>query len=272
MTSWQKRFAQWKQRRRVFARLSAHGPLAQSGLRTIELEQRADQLDRYVQQRHRYAILPGAETLKSDDDYPCLGDDLAVTPIDPHYVYQSHWAFEKIQHKAPSRHIDVGSLDLFLALLSNVTHVTSVDIRPLALTLPNFTALPGSLAALPFANGSVASLSCLHVVEHVGLGRYGDPLDPHGTHKALAELARVLAPGGRLYLSLPVGRARTHFNAHRVFAPDQVVSMLPGLELVSFTTADDHGRYRPNIQPTDVCGSIYACGMYELTRSESPPA
>src|SRR5207253_10606962 len=69
------------------------------------------------------------------------------------------------------------------------------------------------LLSLPFADRSVESLSCLHVAEHVGLGRYGDELDPEGTVKAARELQRVVAPAGRLYFALPVGRPRTEFRS-----------------------------------------------------------
>ena len=68
-----------------------------------------------------------------------------------------------------------------------------------------------------FETGSVDSLSCLHTIEHVGLGRYGDPIDPEGWVVAVRELARILAPGGRLYLGTPIGRERVCFNSERVF-------------------------------------------------------
>ena len=67
------------------------------------------------------------------------------------------------------------------------------------------------------------------MAEHIGLGRYGDPLDPLGTRKAAAELQRVLAPGGQLLFSLPVGRPRVEFNAHRVHDPHEVASWFDGL-------------------------------------------
>ena len=72
-----------------------------------------------------------------------------------------------------------------------------------------------------FADGSLESLSTLHAVEHFGLGRYGDPIHPDGWRRAAEALARVLAPGGRLYFSVPIGRERLVFNAHRVFSPER---------------------------------------------------
>ncbi|MCP2789027.1 DUF268 domain-containing protein, partial [Salmonella enterica subsp. enterica serovar Typhimurium] len=90
------------------------------------------------------------------------------------------------------------------------------------------------LTGLGLPDASLPSLSCLHVVEHVGLGRYGDPLDIAGSERALAELQRVLAPEGRLYLSVPVGRERICYNAHRVFSPRSIVDALSGLALREF--------------------------------------
>jgi hypothetical protein len=45
----------------------------------------------------------------------------------------------------------------------------------------------------------------MHVVEHVGLGRYGDPIDANGDAQAIKELKCVLWPGGVLYFVVPTG-------------------------------------------------------------------
>lgn len=96
---------------------------------------------------------------------------------------------------------------------------------------------------LPFASDPVGSLSFLHVAEHIGLGRYGDPLDPNGTRKACAELARVLTPGSSLYFSLPVGRLKLCFNAHRIHPPDQVLGFFQDLEMIEFSAVTDEWRF-----------------------------
>jgi SAM-dependent methyltransferase len=94
-----------------------------------------------------------------------------------------------------------------------VTRVAFLDVRPLDADIEDLEPIAGSVLELPFADRSLPSVSCLHVAEHIGLGRYGDPLDPAGTRKAIAELQRVTAPGGQLLFSLPVGRQRLCFNA-----------------------------------------------------------
>lgn len=164
--------------------------------------------------------------------YPCLGDNTAQTEIEPTYFYQDAWAFEEIVKKRPDWHVDVGSHHKYVALLSKVVAVTMVDIRPLSLPLESLKFQQGSILDLPFEDRSVPSISSLCVVEHIGLGRYGDPLDPEGTEKAIAELKRVVSPGGRLYLSLPLDdENRTYFNAHRAFTEEYVMDLCKPFEV-----------------------------------------
>jgi SAM-dependent methyltransferase len=155
------------------------------------------------------------------------------TPIEPIYFYQDAWGFEKIVSQRPEFHVDVGSHHKFVALLSKVVPVTYVDIRPLSLPLDPLKLVCGSILNMPFKNGSLSSLSSLCVVEHIGLGRYGDPLDWQGTEKAINELKRILAPGGDLYLSIPLDDENiVYFNAHRAFNEEYVVSLFEPLEIV----------------------------------------
>jgi SAM-dependent methyltransferase len=182
---------------------------------------------------HRYRKLaPRAFRPSALDLQPCLGDDTAETAIEPTYFYQDAWAFERIVQQHPACHVDVGSHHKYVALLSKVLPVTMVDIRPLSLPLETLHFREGSILAMPFEDDSVCSLSSLCVVEHIGLGRYGDPLDWQGTEKAIAELKRVLALGGDLYLSVPIDDGnRVFFNAHRAFSEPYFESLLHPLEI-----------------------------------------
>jgi hypothetical protein len=168
-----------------------------------------------------------------DRMFPCLGDDLPETPVDPVYFYQDSWAFGLIARCRPNLHVDVGSHHHFVGLLSKVVPVTMVDIRPLPLTLESLSFQPGSITRMPFPDLSVVSVSSLCVVEHIGLGRYGDPLDPNGTEKAIGELKRIVAPGGNLYISLPLDDENyTFFNAHRALKEEYVTRLFEPFEIV----------------------------------------
>ncbi|HHY1437048.1 TPA: DUF268 domain-containing protein [Campylobacter jejuni] len=75
-------------------------------------------------------------------------------------------------------------------------------------------------------DNSVDSLSALCSVEHFGLRRYGDPIEPDAWEKALRSFQRVLKIGGKLYFSVPIGNEnRVCFNAHRVFKPETIIEI-----------------------------------------------
>lgn len=153
--------------------------------------------------------------------YPCIWDATSATPIEPTYFYQDSWAFELIVKAKPISHIDIGSHHKYVALLSKVVPLTMVDLRSLSLEMESIKFVEGTILDLPFPDCSIESLSSLCVIEHIGLGRYGDPLDPLGSLKACNELARVMRPGGNLYISVPVeDNPKTYFNAHRSFNED----------------------------------------------------
>jgi hypothetical protein len=200
------------------------------------------------------------------EPFPQLADATATTPYDPHYVHQGPWVFRHLLEQTPTKHVDIGSSVMYLGFFSAITPTEFVDIRPVEMGMPGLTPRAGSLLALPFESATQASVSCLHVVEHVGLGRYGDPLGINGTALACAELERVLAAGGRLYLSLPIGRPRINFNAHRVHSPAQVHEYFPSLELVGLDAVMDDGSYVADCDPHDLGAQEYACGMFAFTR------
>jgi SAM-dependent methyltransferase len=220
---------------------------------------------RYVRDWRRYERMPHAEPLLRQNAYPCLFDRTSITPIDSHYFYQDIWAFKLIQRFGAPDHVDVGSRAIYVGMLSAITHVTFIDVRPLRVSLDNFESQRGSVLEMPFESDSVASLSCLHVAEHIGLGRYGDPLDPEGTKKAARELVRVLASGGHLYFSLPIGKPRVQFNAHRVHSPQQILDYFRGLDLVDFAAVNE-GEFYPLANPEDFAQATYACGLFHFTK------
>ncbi len=187
---------------------------------------------RFCRDVANYFSMDGSEQFKLLNLRPSLEDWNSITPVDRYYFYQDTWAAGKIIKNVPEFHVDIGSTVLFVGILSKITRICSVDIRPLPVSLENLECRRGSILELPFEDGKILSLSSLCVIEHIGLGRYGDPLDPSGTYKAVQELSRVLGGGGDLYVSVPIGESSVYFNACRVFEPEDFVSMFKGFRVV----------------------------------------
>ena len=234
-------------------------------VQTQDALERLRDYPRYLAARRDYEALLGRR-LDRRDDIPQLGDWTSTSPFDPHYTYQDAWAARLIFAARPNRHVDVGSRISFVLGLTPFVATTFIDVRPLDVKVENLESLAGTITDLPFDDASVDSISSLHVAEHIGLGRYGDPLDPCGTVKAARELARVVALRGALYFSLPVGRPRTAFNSHRVHDPREVPSLFPGLTLRSFAAVFDDGTYSETAAPDDLAAANYACGLYRFVR------
>lgn len=206
------------------------------------------------------------------DCFPCLHDRTAGTGFDPHYIYHPAWAARVLAETRPAEHLDISSSLHFCSLVSAFLPVRFYDYRPAELGLDGLANGRADILALPFADGSVNSLSCMHVVEHVGLGRYGDPLDPGGDLKAMAELQRVLAPGANLLFVVPVGRPRLMFNAHRIYSWQQIRSAFASLELREFSLIPDlplpvrGGGLIRHADPDLVEEQGYGCGCFWFRR------
>lgn len=181
---------------------------------------------------------------------PCLhdrGEDAGESRSE--YFWQDLLVARWIHDSKPQKHVDVGSrLDGFVAHVASFRELEVLDIRPLPQPIPGvhfrrIDLMSGHDMALLADEGArdggyCDSLSCLHVLEHFGLGRYGDRIDPEGWRFGLTNLAALLRPSGKLYLATPVGRERVEFNAHRVFSPARIldVATANGLKLDRLTT------------------------------------
>ena len=228
------------------------------GLRTSNISR----LKRFYESYKKYRRLNGSEELNISDLYPCINDNTLKTSFDAHYFYQGIWAFSKIKESGVKNHIDVGSEIRWVGLLSTITKTTFIDIRPFKMDLKDLVVKKGDILNMPFEDNLVKSLSCLHVAEHIGLGRYGDKLDAGGTKKACKELSRILAPEGNLYFSVPVGKEKTYFNAHRVHSPHTIINYFKNLKLIEVSGVTDSGRFIENIDIDVLEKSNYACGLF----------
>jgi SAM-dependent methyltransferase len=203
-----------------------------------------------------------------EERHPCLYDKTANMGFDRHYVYHLAWATRVLQQTQPKRHTDISSLIHFSAMISAFMQVDYYDYRKPNITLPGLIAGQADLLHLPFADGSIASLSCMHTVEHIGLGRYGDPLDYDGDIKAINELQRVLAQGGNLLFVVPVGTPKIYFNAHRVYSMEQIITSFASLTLKEFTLIKEYeGGLIPNATAEDVQQEKYGCGCFWFTKT-----
>lgn len=216
----------------------------------------------YLQFRHQN---DGRFPLRLADLYPQVKDKTIGTNFDRHYVYHVAWAIRKVLEIKPPVHTDISSSLFFCANLSASLPVKFYDFRPADLKLSGLECLAADLTNLPFETGSISSLSCLHTLEHIGLGRYGDPIDPSGDLKAIAELARVLAPGGSLLIAIPLGKPKIEYNAHRIYSYEQIIDYFHQLDLIEFSLIPDNakaGGLIENADPQFVSEQKYACGCF----------
>jgi hypothetical protein len=168
------------------------------------------------------------------DIYPCLNDRASYTPIEPIYFYQDAWAARKIFELKPKFLVDIASSVKTMSIISQYLPVLFVDIRPPErVKLKNLTFIRASATELPFKNNSIECISSLCVLEHIGLGRYGDKLDPFGTEKAIEEINRITKNGGFAIVSVPVYRENVvFFNNHRTFTRSYIIELFHSFDLL----------------------------------------
>jgi len=204
--------------------------------------------------------------------FPCYGDRQASAgETTGHYFHQDLLVAQEVFHRNPRRHIDVGS-----SVYGFVSHVAAfrpievIDIRPLCSEVPNISFVQADLMEAREISGlSADSVSCLHALEHLGLGRYGDPVNVDGWLYGLRNLSGMTAPGGWLYLSVPISRRpRIEFDAHRVFQPGQITEALAeGMSVKRFAYVDDDGDLHRDVDWLDERMSAglsldYGCGIW----------
>ncbi len=210
------------------------------------------------------------ERLEIKNIFPCLFDDTEKTGYDRHYIYHPAWAARKLAQTKPKKHVDISSTLQFSTLVSAFIPVDFYDFRPAEIRLSNFNPKKADLTKLHFKDNSIESLSCMHTVEHIGLGRYGDPLDHEGDIKAIKELQRVLKPNGNLFFVAPVGKPKVMFNAHRIYSHEQILKYFADLKLIEFSLIPEDCKTDigiiENATTEQANNETYACGCYWFTK------
>lgn len=189
--------------------------------------------------RH-YQALNKRESFKVNEKvlWPIINEKFEDAGIIQNYFWQDLWAAKLIFNNRPKVHYDIGSrLDGFIAhILAMNIPVKMIDIRPFPLEIDGLETIVDDATYLSeFEDNSIKSLSALCSLEHFGLGRYGDPIDPEACFKCFSAIQRKLKQGGHLYLSVPVGRERLEFNAHRVFYAGTIVDQFSSLGLEEYS-------------------------------------
>lgn len=208
--------------------------------------------------------------------WPITYEKTKNTTFDGHYTYFPAWAIRKVleieKRKNIEKHIDFSSSLHFCSNLSAFLPVEFYDYRPANLTLSNLKSEHADLTNLKnFKDNSVKSLSCMHVIEHIGLGRYGDKIDTEGDIKAINELKRICDIGGSILFVVPVGKERIQFNAHRIYDFDTIKKLFgKDFELKEFSLIDDKNNFIENIRLDKASGLVekqsYACGCFYFVK------
>lgn len=206
-------------------------------------------------------------TVHWEDKYPCLDDNTPNTGFDAHYVYHPAWAARILAQIKPEYHIDISSTLHFPTIVSAFIPVRFYDYRPPILQLNNLQCDFIDLNSLSFETDSIATLSCMHTIEHIGLGRYGDTLDPEGDLKAIKELKRVVKPGGTMLFVVPVGQPKLMFNAHRIYSYSQIIEYFSGYAIKEFSLVTDKNEFVPNAPVELADAQKYGCGCFWFVKN-----
>jgi len=204
----------------------------------------------------------------SGDRYEQGGDMQSI------YFQQDLYVAQQVFRNKPVRHLDIGSrTDGFVAHIATFRSIDIVDIREIKSKFFNINYRQSDMMnPAPSLYNQYDSVSCLHAIEHFGLGRYGDPLDLNGHIKAIENIYHILQPNGLFYFSTPIGPQRIEFNAHRVFDIGYLLQLFEGkFRVESFSYIDDGKAFFPeqdliesNVRNNFNCN--YGCGIFTLRK------
>lgn len=222
---------------------------------------------RYLRSRREYLRMGGV----IDEEHIVLSDyDDESGSAHGHYFHQDLLVARRIFEENPVEHLDIGSrIDGFVAHVAAFRDIDVVDIRPLENRChKSINFMQADLMNLQAdLVERYSSVSCLHALEHFGLGRYSDPVDPNGHVRGFHSISKLLKPGGKLYISVPVGVPKVAFNAHRVLSPWDLLHFADGdFDLERFDYVDDNGDLICDANVIDAENLRYGCGIYTFVK------
>ena len=189
--------------------------------------------------------------------------------IPKHYFLQDLWMAKRIYKRNPVQHYDIGSrLDGFISHCLVFTDVSMLDIRDISTPINGLSFIKTDATDMSnIQSDSIESISSLHAVEHFGLGRYSDPINPDGYKMAIKEIQRVA--NNDIYFSVPIGKPRLMFDAHRIFNPIDIVNLFDQCELFEFAAIDDLDQLIVKADFDQCLDFDYGCGLFHFKKKRS---
>jgi len=189
------------------------------------------------------------------------------------------WSWVTVHLPAQPCHVlDVGCVGSVLTgIASRFGHmVCAVDLRDIEYEMPRVEFRKGDVCELDFADARFDIIMNCSTVEHVGLrDRYASTERPDGDLVLMRTLNGVLAPGGRMILTVPVGRDATIAPYHRIYGAMRLPRLLDNYGVLEeeYWTKGADGLWRKcdRAEAMSTRGSAdhYALGLFVLEGSET---
>jgi hypothetical protein len=144
------------------------------------------------------------------------------------YFIQDVFAAQLVHDLNPKKVVDVGSrIDGYIGHLISFRPVELIDIRPVSSNTKNLSFLQLNFSDYASVQANYTDfVSCLHSIEHFGLGRYGDPISMDAVPSALKSFSKILQPDGHFLLSTTFGKERIVFNKQWIFSLQTILGHL----------------------------------------------
>jgi hypothetical protein len=165
---------------------------------------------------------------------------------------------------------DIGFLSLAAAQRGH--DVVAFDRLPSSLDYehPSVRHVQGDVLTHDFGDRRFDQIVNASSVEHVGLGgRYGSFDEPDGDLNAMRIMRGLLADGGRMLLTIPVGRDQVCAPQHRIYGEQRLPRLLDGYTTVEEQFWRKAGRHwvaceRSEALATQGSASFYSLGLFVL--------